>query len=154
MKHYLLFLLLYVFVGCNCNKPSNIKDKDYNDSITYLNTRYVVCINLKNDKPFCFKLYDNEKHSLIKGNATLITVCGEIPEGTLREDYNNPSDINGYLCEESYQYIDENIKIAFAMEKDSRNRLDLLIYDSKYKMFVDGNYTLYRTNNNISAWCR
>ena len=26
MKHYLLFLLLYVFVGCNCNKPSNIKD--------------------------------------------------------------------------------------------------------------------------------
>ena len=80
------------------------------------------------------------------GKPELITIDGEIPEGTNRMDYNNPADIMGYECGNPYQFINEKIKIAFALEKGAKKRLDLSIYNSILKDFADGSYTLSNIN--------
>ena len=97
---------------------------------------------LKDSKFEKFKLYNTEKNLKLEGKPELITIDGEIPEGTNRIDYNNPSDYKGFVCDSSYQFISSNVKVSFALEKNTKKRLDLTIYDSKNKDFKNGDYTL------------
>lgn len=84
----------------------------------------------------------------MEGTPELIFLDGEIPECSLREDGNNPSDYRWCECGIAYQYIIEKIKVAFALEKETKKKLDLVIYDSDYNDFTNSDYTLAKQNKN------
>jgi hypothetical protein len=142
----LFFLVVIVFF--NCSNKSNTKNATINsfvlkeDSIICVNKNLKMVLFLKDSKFEKFKLYNTEKNLKLEGKLELITIDGEIPEGTNRIDYNNPSDYKGFVCDSSYQFISSNVKVSFALEKNSKKRLDLTIYDSKNKDFKNGDYTL------------
>jgi len=142
----LFFLVGIVFF--NCSNKSNTKNTTINsfvlkeDSIICVNKNLKMVLFLKDSKFKKFKLYNTEKNLKLEGKPELITIDGEIPEGTNRIDYNNPSDYKGFVCDSSYQFISSNVKVSFALEKNSKKRLDLTIYDSKNKDFKNGDYTL------------
>ena len=142
----LFFLTLIVF--SNCSNNSKINDKvekgttASNDSIVYANKEYKMVLFLQQKKVGKFQLYNLKSNTSIIGKPELIKIDGEIPEGTNRIDYNNPNDIRGYEADSTYQFLSKKIEIAFATEKITKKRLDLSIYGSTNKDFIDGDYTL------------
>jgi hypothetical protein len=142
----LIFLISIVFFNCanKSNIDTNIKNNSIstNDSIVCVNKNIKMVLFVENKSFSKFKLYNTEKQVILEGKPELITVDGQIPEGTNRIDYNNPSDYKGYECDSTYQYINDKIKIAFALEKKTKKRMDLTIYDSNHSVFKDGDYTL------------
>jgi len=145
----LALLIIITLVSCfgkqSTTGQSISKENSSQDSIDYVNNAYEMKIYLKDKTIYDFKLYSINNDSIVlKGKPELILVDGEIPEGSLRQDHNNPNDYRGYECDATYQYISKKIKIAFALEKETYKRLDLVIYDSEVKQFIDGDYTLIR----------
>jgi hypothetical protein len=142
----LIFLASIVFFNCanKSNNDTNIKDNTVtnNDSIVCVNKNIKMVLFIENKNIAKFKLYNTDSQIKLEGKPELITIDGEIPEGTNRIDYNNPSDYRGYECDSTYQFINDKIKIAFALEKKTKKRLDLTIYDSSHNIFKDGDYTL------------
>lgn len=136
------------FILSNCfNKQQvsnhNVLQNSYSqDTLTYSNNIYKIKVHLKDKEINYFKLSKISNSEELQGTPELILINGEIPEGSLRQDYNNLNDYRGYKCDASYQYITKKIKIAFALEKNTKKRLDLIIYDSNNKNFANGNYTL------------
>ncbi len=142
MKINILFFGIICF---SCFKVSTI-DKTSSamlkDSITYLN-KDLKMILILNDVTFeKFELYNLENKFMLVGKPELITLDGEIPEGTNRIDNNNISDYKGFVCDSTYQFVSKNVGVSFAVEKNTKKRLDLTIYDSKIKAFKNGSYTL------------
>jgi hypothetical protein len=142
----LILLASIVFFNCanKSNNDTNIKDNTVtnNDSIVCVNKNIKMVLFIENKSIAKFKLYNTDSQIKLEGKPELITIDGEIPEGTNRIDYNNPSDYRGYECDSTYQFINDKIKIAFALEKKTKKRLDLTIYDSSHSVFKDGDYTL------------
>lgn len=147
MKNLSLIILVSL-VSCFGKQPtsnqSRHSEKHPQDSLVYANSVYKMTVYSKDKIIYGFKLYNINNSTELEGTPELILVDGEIPEGSLRQDHNNPNDYRGYKCDAAYQYIVEKIKIAFALEKDTHKRLDLVIYDSEVKHFKDGDYTLIR----------
>lgn len=114
------------------------------DSTVYSNKLYKVVLFREGGKVNWFKIYNIKNFSEFTGRPELITIDGEVPEGTNRIDYDNPNDHIGYLCDSSYQYFSNRFKVAFAVEKGTKRRLDLTIYNSKDKGFRDGDHTLVK----------
>lgn len=145
MKKF-FFLIGIVFFNCanKSNTDINVKRNNIfsNDSIVCVNKNIKMVLYVENKSFSKFKLYDTEKQVILEGKPELITVDGQIPEGTNRVDYNNPSDYKGYECDSTYQYVNDKIKISFALEKKTKRRMDLTIYDSNHSAFKDGDYTL------------
>ena len=54
-------------------------------------------------------------------------IDGEIPEGSLRSDYNSTDETVLYQCDSTYCIDTDSISIAFALEVLNHKRLDLLI---------------------------
>lgn len=142
----LIFILFIIFN--NCSNNSKVRDNDKinaivsSDSVLYTNRKYKMVLFTENNAVKRFKLYNRKNNSELSGKSELIKINGEIPEGTNRIDYNNPSDIRGYAADSTYQYLSKNIKLAFAIEKTTKKRLDLSIYGSTLKNFNDGDHTL------------
>lgn len=146
-----LFIIIAVTIVSCFNKQSKsdqgtFNSKAYQDTLVYLNNDYKMTIYSRNEAIYDFKLYNIKTSVQLEGTPELILVDGEIPESSLREDHNNPNDYRGYECDNAYQYIIEKIKVAFALEKGTKKRLDLVIYDSDYKDFINGDYTLVKQN--------
>lgn len=147
IKLIMSFFIITVFtsVGCFNNQPKSVKQLSIianEDTLVYLNNDYKMTIYL-NEKAICgFELYNIHTSVKIEGTPEIILVEGEIPDGSLREDHNNPQDYKGYECSEAYEYIANEIKIAFALEKVSKEKLDLVIYDSFLNDFSNGDFTL------------
>ncbi len=142
----LIFLISLVFLNCanKSNTDTKIKNNNIssNDSIICVNKNIKMVLFIENKSIIKFKLYNTDSQIKLEGKPELITIDGEIPEGTNRIDYNNPNDYRGYECDSTYQFINDKIKIAFALEKKTKKRLDLTIYDSSHNIFKDGDYTL------------
>lgn len=142
----LIFLISLVFLNCanKSNTDTKIKNNNIssNDSIICVNKNIKMVLFIENKSITKFKLYNTDSQIKLEGKPELITIDGEIPEGTNRIDYNNPNDYRGYECDSTYQFINDKIKIAFALEKKTKKRLDLTIYDSSHNIFKDGDYTL------------
>lgn len=142
----LIFLISLVFLNCanKSNTDTKIKNNNIssNDSIVCVNKNIKMVLFIENKGITKFKLYNTDSQIKLEGKPELITIDGEIPEGTNRIDYNNPNDYRGYECDSTYQFITDKIKIAFALEKKTKKRLDLTIYDSSHNIFKDGDYTL------------
>ncbi|WP_437918739.1 hypothetical protein [Sphingobacterium sp. LRF_L2] len=147
-----LFIIIAVTTVSCCNKqPKSGQDifssKIDQDTVVYLNNDYKMTIYSKDEVIYDFKLYNIKTSVKLNGTPELILVDGEIPEGSLREDHNNPNDYREYECDSAYQYAIEKIKVAFALEKGIKKRLDLVIYDSDYKDFINGGYTLVKQSD-------
>ena len=148
----ILILFLLTALGCSSGSSSSVNQivntdtvtSKLNDSIIYCNKEYKVTLYLNKNKVDYIKLYNIKNKSEISGKPELVTVDGEIPEGTNRIDYNNPNDITGYQCDSTYQFISIKINIAFATEKTTKRRLDLSIYNSTDVNFRDGDFTLQK----------
>jgi len=148
----LCIIIAVTIVSCFNKQPKSdqgiFSSKTYQDTLVYLNNDYKMTIYSRDEVIYDFKLYNIKTSVQLEGTPELILVDGEIPEGSLREDHNNPNDYSGYECDSTYQYIIEKIKVAFALEKGTKKRLDLVIYDSDYKDFINGDYTLVKQNKN------
>jgi hypothetical protein len=146
----LIFLASIFFIACanKSNIEKNIKDSTVtnNDSIICVNKNIKMVLVVENKSIAKFKLYDIDSQIKLEGEPELITIDGEIPEGTNRIDYNNQSDYRGYECDSTYQFINDKIKISFALEKKTKKRLDLTIYGSSHSVFKNGDYTLVNQN--------
>lgn len=71
-------------------------------------------------------------------------IDGEIPEGSLRSDYNSTDETVLYQCDSTYCIDTDSISIAFALEVLNHKRLDLLIYNSLLQDYKDENCTLLK----------
>ncbi|MFY1048250.1 hypothetical protein [Chryseobacterium sp. GP-SGM7] len=146
MKSLIIFLTMGLL---NCmgnsttmNNTTNKITPSKKDSAIYLNNNFKIIIYSQNNMVEKFKLYKIEKKFIVEGKPELVIIDGEIPEGTNRIDYNNPDDYKGFTCDSTYQFISKNLKISFAIEKKTKKRMDLNIYDSHEKALKDGSYTL------------
>jgi hypothetical protein len=140
----LVCILVLVFFNCsnNTKKTNEIQISDSRETLVFKikNLEMVLTYN-KNDLEK-FSLIDLNNNIELSGLPELIKVDGEIPEGTNRIDNNNLDDYRGFECDSSYQFISNDIELSFAVEKFSKKRLDLTIYNSKNKNFPDGDFTL------------
>ncbi len=142
----LIFLISIAFFNCANKSNTEIIVKENsivsNDSIVCVGKKMRMVMLFENKHITKFKLYNTDSQIKLEGKPELITIDGQVPEGTNRIDYNNPNDYKGYECDSTYQYISDKIKITFALEKKTKKRLDLTIYDSNHKVFKNGDYTL------------
>ena len=145
MKELLLFMNIVFFnyaIWQNTNSHI-VRNSIYpKDSLVYVNKNIRMVLFIKSNSIVKFKIKNTKTKVIVTGTPNLITVEGKIPEGTNRIDNNDPNDFKGYECENSYQFIGSKIKIAFALERRMRRRLDLTIYDSNLSGLEDGDYTL------------
>lgn len=150
MKQKLLISLLFIILSVNTIATSCVAGGNhfvgtqYQDSISFRNDMFSLVLLLQDDSIKVVKLKNRNNNKYIQGYPQLILVGGEIPEGTFREDLNNPNDIVGYECGPAYEVYTKDCQIVFALEKDTINRLDLLIYDSNNPCIPDGEYTLIK----------
>ncbi|MCR5863174.1 hypothetical protein LRS05_14025 [Flavobacterium sp. J372] len=147
----LFIIIAFTTLGCFNNQPNSNKElsiKSNQDTLVYLNNDYKMTIYSNEKAIYGFKLYNIHTSVKIEGTPEIILVEGEIPEGSLREDHNNPQDYKGYECSSAYQYIANEIKVVFALEKLTKDRLDLGIYNSFLNDFSNGDFTLVKQSYN------
>ncbi len=132
----LTFILgLFLCASCSTLQISN-----------YENSMYAITLTKNSNRTIEIELKNKGSHFVKSYSAQLILVDGEVPEGSLRSDYNNPSTGDLYRCDSTYYINNESINISIALESITHKRLDLLIYGSKISDYKDGSYTLYRTS--------
>ena len=64
-----------------------------------------------------------------------------VPEGTFILDSATNKE---YVCDSTYSYNSDKVKISFGFEKSTNKRLSLVIYKSHINFVKDMEYTLYR----------
>lgn len=144
-------ILLFLLLGCNQRPASPSKNKIKSeiqeaDSALYKISEWEMSIYTSKYKIVKFRLFNTNSGAAIDGTPELIMIDGKIPEGTNRIDNNHPDDKSGFSCDSSYQFISDTLKIAFAIESATANRMDLTIYSSASVAFKNGDYTLVRAN--------
>jgi hypothetical protein len=133
-------IFLFFLISCtnfNNNKITNNAKIYKKDDIE---VKLVNSLNSINKVEFLFKM--KSKNLQVEGQAELILIediDGKLilPEGTNRIDYNNPSDIIGIKCDSTYYYNFGDIKINFAPENKTNERLDF--------NFSNGNTNISKT---------
>lgn len=114
-------------------------------TIKYENSIYAVTLTQQTDTRMNVELRNKATHLIKSYSAKLILIDGEVPEGSLRCDNNNPTRIEDYYnCDSTYSIDEESIRISFAQEYLTRKRLDFNIDESKIPDFKEGSYTLYK----------
>ncbi len=148
----LIILIVVLFFSCSnrgnqiaVNKKSEVV-QELNDSTTYSNKEYKLYLYFKGNTIEKFKLYNTKNNFEFVGRAELVTVDGEIPEGTNRIDYNDPNDFSGYPCDSTYHFNSGKIHIDFAIEKGTKKRLDLYVDGFQKSDIENGGFTLVKQN--------
>lgn len=174
MKNVVLFLILILVLSCNnLNRHDNLlinqKGLDTfnskknsknvigknsiiqnqiliygNDSINAI--IYLDTLNLDDLKfQLSFKNYSNK----IEGVANLVLLEDKfgrvyVPEGSAILDEKKDEE---YFCDKTYSYQSgNNYKLSISLEKDTKQRISLIIYKSKIKELNNGFFTLYKTD--------
>ena len=118
MKIFISLIALFnVLLSCSCSSRISYEN--------YENKKYKITLKQKSNK---------ETNSKLAFTPSLIMIDGEIPEGSLRSDYNSTDETVLYQCDSTYCIDTDSISIAFALEVLNHKRLDLLIYNSQLKM--------------------
>lgn len=134
-KSLILIFGLFLCASCSSRQKSN-----------YENSMYAITLTKISNMTIKIELRSKDTHLAKSYSTQLILVDGEVPEGSLRSDYNNSSLEDLYRCDSSYCFNSESINISIALESITHKRLDLSIYGSKISDYKDGSYTLYRTS--------
>jgi hypothetical protein len=135
------FLFFFSTIICTASEHKMLLASD---SMVYSNKSYRMLLFRENGKVNRFKIYNVKNSAVFAGKPELITIDGKVPEGTNRFDYNNPNDQMGYPCDSTYRYLSNSYKVVFAIEKGTKKRMDLSIYNSTDRNFKDGDHTLVR----------
>ena len=104
----------------------------------YENKKYKITLKQKSNIIVGFIISNKETNSKLAFTPSLIMIDGEIPEGSLRSDYNSTDGDSTYCIDT------DSISIAFALEVLNHKRLDLLIYNSQLQDYKDENCTLLK----------
>lgn len=110
----------------------------------YENKKYKITLKQKSNIIVGFIISNKETNSKLTFTPSLIMIDGEIPEGSLRSDYNSTDETVLYQCDSTYCIDTDSISIAFALEVLNHKRLDLLIYNSQLQDYKDENCTLLK----------
>lgn len=132
---YLLLLYPLILFACLQNGQSNI---------SYENKKYKITLKQKSNIIVGFIISNKETNSKLAFTPSLIMIDGEIPEGSLRSDYNSTDETELYKCDSTYCIDTDSISIAFALEVLNHKRLDLFIYNSQLQDYKDENCTLLK----------
>ena len=135
MKQCLFISLMAIILLSSCKQPSQ-------QIVRYENKMFSITLNKCNDSIYDFELNNSISKSKVEGNAKLVLVENDVPECGLVEDYNTPDYM--YQCDSTYAFISNSFRMNFALEKESRERMDLQIWESTLADFPDGGYTLYQ----------
>ena len=132
---YLLLLYPLILFACLQDGQSNI---------SYENKKYKITLKQKSNTIVGFIISNKETNSKLAFTPSLIMIDGEIPEGSLRSDYNSTDETELYQCDSTYCIDTDSISIAFALEVLNHKRLDLLIDNSQLQDYKDENCTLLK----------
>ena len=132
---YLLLLYPLILFACLQDGQSNI---------SYENKKYKITLKQKSNIIVGFIISNKETNSKLAFTPSLIMIDGEIPEGSLRSDYNSTDETELYQCDSTYCIDTDSISIAFALEVLNHKRLDLLIDNSQLQDYKDENCTLLK----------
>jgi len=149
MNNFILgYLLIFLgFTNCINSVQKNhivVPKIETNKILVYSHNEYKLTLYFFGKNIEKFSLQNTINNTKITEKPELVTVDGEIPEGTNRIDYNNPKDFIGYPCDSTYQFVSAKINIAFALERTSGKRLDLSIWKSEIVDFKIGDFTLLK----------
>lgn len=134
MKIFISLIALFnVLLSCSCSSR-----------ISYENKIYKITLKQKSNIIVGFIISNKETNSKLAFTPSLIMIDGEIPEGSLRSDYNSTDETVLYQCDSTYCIDTDSISIAFALEVLNHKRLDLLIYNSQLQDYKDENCTLLK----------
>ena len=137
MKLFLYLIALFnVLLSCSCSSRISYEN--------YENKRYKITLKQKSNIIVGFIISNKETNSKLAFTPSLIMIDGEIPEGSLRSDYNSTDETVLYQCDSAYCIDTDSISIAFALEVLNHKRLDLLIYNSLLQDYKDENCTLLK----------
>ena len=134
MKIFISLIALFnVLLSCSCSSR-----------ISYENKKYKITLKQKSNIIVGFIISNKETNSKLAFTPSLIMIDGEIPEGSLRSDYNSTDETELYQCDSTYCIDTDSISIAFALEVLNHKRLDLYIYNSQLQDYKDENCTLLK----------
>ena len=135
MKHRLFISLIIIILFSSCKQSSR-------QIIRYENEMFSIVLNKCNDSIYDFELNNSVSKGKVEGKAKLVLIENDVPECSLIEDYNAVDYI--YQCDSTFCFMCDSLKLSFALEKESRERMDLQIWKSTLADFPDGGYTLYQ----------
>lgn len=137
MKIFIYLIALFnVLLSCSCSSRISYEN--------YENKKYKITLKQKSNIIVGFIISNKETNSKLAFTPSLIMIDGEIPEGSLRSDYNSTDETVLYQCDSTYCIDADSISIAFALEVLNHKRLDLLIYNSQLQDYKDENCTLLK----------
>ena len=131
MKIFISLIALFnVLLSCSCSSRISYEN--------YENKKYKITLKQKSNIIVGFIISNKETNSKLAFTPSLIMIDGEIPEGSLRSDYNSTDETELYQCDSTYCIDTDSISIAF------HKRLDLLICNSQLQDYKDENCTLLK----------
>ena len=135
MSRYFFVSFFIIGLFSSCKQP-------FEQAVSYGNDMFSIHLNKLNDTVYASELRGEVSKKELKGCAKLIRIDNEVPECGLVGDYNNTDYI--YQCDSTYNFVTNSFNMSFALEKESRERMDMQICNSAQTDFSDGGYTLYR----------
>lgn len=137
MKIFIYLIALFnVLLSYSCSSRISYEN--------YENKRYKITLKQKSNIIVSFIISNKETNSKLAFTPSLVMIDGEIPEGSLRSDYNSTDETVLYQCDSTYFIDTDSISIAFALEALNHKRLDLSIYNSRLQDYKDENCTLLK----------
>lgn len=137
MKIFIYLIALFnVLLSCSCS--SRISYENYENEI------YKITLKQKSNIIVGFIISNKKTNSKLAFTPSLVMIDGEIPEGSLRTDYNSTDEAVLYQCDSTYCIDTDSISIAFALEVLNHKRLDLSIYNSQLQDYKDKDCTLLK----------
>lgn len=131
-----LIALFSVLLSCSCS--SHISYENFENEI------YKITLKQKSNIIVGFIISNKETNSKLAFTPSLVMIDGEIPEGSLRSDYNSTDETVLFQCDSTYCIDTDSISIAFALEVLNHERLDLSIYNSRLQDYKDEDCTLLK----------
>lgn len=133
--HKLIIFTIGICLSCsNFNFSKSCYENEIFSVVLTRRNNIIVKLEIKNKDTQFTKSYHTQ----------LILVDGEIPEGSLQKDYNNPSEEILFYCDSAYCVNIKSINLVITLESINHTRMNLIIYESKVSDYKDGLYTLYK----------
>lgn len=94
MKIFISLIALFnVLLSCSCSSRISYEN--------YENKKYKITLKQKSNIIVGFIISNKETNSKLAFTPSLIMIDGEIPEGSLRSDYNSTDETELYQCDSS-----------------------------------------------------
>lgn len=157
MKKIICICLLVISYSCINETKRNNKIEDLTSNERQHKYIYIYesdSVNFKalffnkkgNSIKFDLEVVNNSGNNKVSDFAQLVLLEDDngalyVPEGTPVIDERTNKE---YFCDSTYDYNNDKVSFSFSFEKGTKNRLSLVIYNSKISNFLNGEYTMYK----------